>query len=959
VLVINRGELVSADRLAEIAWGRTQPADPRAAIHNLISRLRALLDKVDGLEVVTRPPGYILNGARDAVDAAVAEDWIAAARLMTEPAQAARQLSAALSLWRGPAYAEFMDDEFARAEAARLDALRQVAREDRVSRLLAAGANEEALADLERIVADEPLRDRPREQLMVALYRSGRPAEALSAYRSYRTVLDEELGLEPSQALVELERRILQRDASGGLAGGRTLVEDPVVDTVAATPPSGDDPSTLSFVGRDADLAAAEVLLRTRTVLTLVGVGGVGKTHLASHLIDRVQSVYPDGIIRCDLGAITEPSQVVDVVAAAAGVIQESGQRLLQQLVKTLSTRRALLYLDNCEHVLQSTADLIDRILGCGGDLRILATSRERLGVDEEQVWTVDPLPVPVDDDLDAVSVELFVARARAVDPGFQPAPALAELCRRLDGLPLAIELTAARATSMTTTDILERLDGQSQLFRSDRHSIPRRHRSLHDVVDWSYQLLTPVQQAIFNQLGIFPADFSLDAAIGVVDVDAPDSDVALAVLGLVDRSLVKHTPHRGRSRYSLLETLRRYARSRLAERDDLDDLNDRHSKWYLRLADTLGRSCGAGGSDWIRRLDDEIPNLRAAQRWLVGRKDVSALLGLGESLHYYAKYSLSPEVFDWARGVIALPGASEDPRISAAYATAADGAWLSGDLAGSRALAGLGVSLAENNGHPIGRYPLISLANALVSADDQFEIRAGLYRQAAVLATYAHMEPHRIIGELACVGCLLQLRPAAEERVRLNQLLWDAQQIGSPDLIAKAELVLADLLLDSEPARALSAYWRIADRNREAGNRYQEYQATISAAFAELMYGEQRLAAATFRSLLTQWSTLLRNAPLFCVLQGIVVLLVRARSYRDAAVLIGVIPPDHGTATFTTDRHVAELLAESTADAKRLLGASAFAEAVLYGGRLDREATLQFVFAALELVAEWSTAAE
>lgn len=958
VLVIHRGELVSIDRLAEIAWGRSQPSDPRAAIHNLISRLRTLLGTVDGLEVVTRPPGYILNAARNALDSAVAEDWIHSARLVSEPAEAARQLSAALSLWRGPAYAEFMDEDFARIEAARLNALRQLAREDRVSRLLAAGANDEAISDLESIVADEPLWERPREQLMIALYRSGRVAEALSSYRSYRTALDEELGLEPSELLTDLERRILQRDRSLALPVGNAVVQEPAADaamTTAVSATVGREPSPrASFVGRDADLRVAEDLLRARPVLTLVGVGGVGKTHLAWRLTDRVRDGYPDGIIHCDLAAITDPSQVADVLATAAGVIPESGQHLAQQLAETLSTRRSLLFLDNCEHVLPKTAELVERIIRRGGDIKILATSRERLGVDDEQVWTVDPLPVPVDDDLETESVQLFVARARAVNPSFEPAPALAELCRRLDGLPLAIELAAARTATMTVVEILHRLEGQSHLLRSDRPATPSRHQSLHSVVDWSYQLLNPVQKAIFDQLGVFPADFSLDAALGVVDVELPMPEVALAVLGLVDRSLVQHSAQRRRSRYTLLDTLRRYARSHLAERGYLEDLNDRHASWYLRLADTLGRSCGAGGSDWLRRLDEEIPNLRVVHRRQVERRDIPASLELMESLHYYARYSLSPEVFDWARDVIALPDAHDDPRVSAAYATAADGAWLSGDLEESRTLAGHGVALAEKSGHPAARYSLISLANALGSREiGEFEVRADLYRQAAVLAEDVQTEPHRIIAELARASCMLQSGHERDGREKAKGLSREARQLGSPDLVAKAELILADALLDVEPLEALSAYWCLAEDNRRTGNRYQEYQAVISAAFGELIYGEKHLAAVTFRSLLTQWSSLLRNAPLFAVLQGVVILLVHARAHLEAAVLSGAIPSEEGMIAFAVDRRITELLATSTSDAQRELGPSAFADAVRRGKRFDRDATLQFVFAALSLVTE------
>lgn len=942
-LVINRGELVSADRLAEIAWGHAPPADPRAALHNLVSRLRTLLAGVDGVHLVTRPPGYLLQAPRAVLDATEFEDRVLAARRTTDLADASTQLDSALALWRGPAFAEFADEDFARAEAVRLGMLRQLAQEHRVKIMLASGAHEQAVGHLESIIADGPLRDRPRELLMIALYRSGRLADALSSYRDYRRVLDRELGLEPGQSLRDLERRMLRRDPALMLpVESPPAAESPrAVESPPATEVAPGAPMRSGLLGRAEDLAAADELLRNRPILTFVGVGGVGKTQLARHLIRQVAARYPDGVIVCDLGAISDHGQIAGVIAAALGVIPEPGQQLAEQVIAAVSARRALLFLDNCEHVLAAAAEIVDRIMTISTTAAVLATSRERLGVHDEQLWQVNPLP-------EATSVALFTARARAVNPAFAPTPAIAELCQRLDGIPLAIELAAARTSGMTVPEILSRLDGQSHLLDSSRSAMPSRHRSLRTVIDWSYDLLSPAQQAVFDQLAVFPDDFSLDAAAGVVDAGLSEPQVAAVVLDLVDRSLVKHVTHGSRSRYTLLDTLRRYGRGHLAEQARLEHLHGRHAAWYLELAGDLGLTCGATRSDWIRRLDQETPNLRAAHRWLHSRKDAPALLRLAESLHYYGVNSLNPEVFEWASETLGLFAESEDPLIAAVYATAAGGAWLAGDVAKSRALAERGVSVAARTANPSGRYALVALGHALAAFGGQFGVRADLYHEAARLATAT---PHRLIAELFYGSCLTQLGRARAGRDVVDRALREAGEIESPDIEAKAELVRADIMLTDEPTDAIAAYWRAADLNARAGNRYQEFQAMISAAFAEIMYGDRRTAATTFRTLLTRWPGLLRDAPLFCVMQGVVILLAGAGRNQQAAVLAGAIPNDTVTIAFTIDERVVELFRATTRAAETDLGPVPFADAARRGRLMERPEIFEFALATLDQI--------
>jgi hypothetical protein len=324
-------------------------------------------------------------------------------------------------------------------------------------------------------------------------------------------------------------------------------------------------------------------------------------------------------------------------------------------------------------------------------------------------------------------------------------------------------------------------------------------------------------------------------------------------------------------------------------------------------------------------------------------------LLHLSESLHYYAICSLNPEVFDWATDVIAVPDADKEPLVAAAYATAADGAWLAGDVHASRRLAEHCVSLVDLGNHPVRRYAFVSLANALATFGEGFDTRADLYRRAADLAAKDQLEPQRIVAELALGGCLAQLGREAEA-LRIADLAGqDARRLASPDLEAKAELLRADLLLGRDDVRATAAYRQSAALSEKAGNRYQEYQTVVSVAFAEIIQGDDRGAAATLRSALSQWTGLLRNGPLFCVLQGVMILLAAADRHEEAAMLAGAVPDEAVTIAFTVDERVVQRLEIATHASRTHLGAAAYEREKQRGRMLDRTAIVELALAALE----------
>jgi predicted ATPase len=474
MLVVEAGSVISIDRLADVLWGTQQPADPTSAVHNLVSRLRAIVRSCSGeqgVRILTRPPGYLLDVADGELDSAEFIRLVdqARGRISAAPAAAAALLDEALALWRGPAYAEFADEDFARADAIRLEELRMGAAAERVEAALALGRNDEALGLLEPLLAAQPLGHRPRGQLMIALHRAGRSAEALESFRHYRDLLAEELGLDPPAQLCDLEAAILRQD-------------HPVATKKQVRPPTNLPHQLTDLVGRQPDAKRVAAALQRARLVTLTGVGGVGKTRLALHVAAEVLASYPDGVWLCEL-APAGTDAVPDVVASALGVVERQAVSVTPALVDSLRAKRLLIVLDNCEHVAAAAAELSDALLRGCPVIRILATSREPLGTDGEHVVPIAPLQT-------ADAITLFVQRATAASPSFELTEANAvhvtEVCRRLDGLPLALELVAPKVRSLSARDIMTRLDRRLHFVRTAGRIREQRHRTLRAVVDCS-----------------------------------------------------------------------------------------------------------------------------------------------------------------------------------------------------------------------------------------------------------------------------------------------------------------------------------------------------------------------------------------------------------------------------------------------------------------------------------------
>ena len=571
-LALKPGETVPRSALVDALWSDEAPATATKTLHSLLARLRGQIrDAGLGELITTREPGYVLNASVDTVDVARFEALVAAARHSNEPLGAAKMLREALALWTGDPLAACRPGDWTRQESARLTDLRMDATEDLMECSLALGEHAAVAPLVNALVEQHPFRERLWEQLMLALYRCGRQAESLAAFQRARGVLADELGIDPGPRLKDLEQAV--------------LTADPRLDLPERTPVPvrGNLPADRSsFVDRPETAHVADLIRRQRLV-TLVGVGGVGKTRLALHVARGEQP--PDGVWLVELAALRDKALVPHAVAEALGVVDQTGRGQLSVLAEFLADKDALLVLDNCEHVVDHCAVLVDTLLRTAPGLRVIATSRRALRVYGEQILSVSPLSVPYP------AATLFAQRADAAIPGSfvitaANEQAVADLCRRLDGIPLAIEMAALRVRTLTPAQLLERLDDRFRVLTGGGRTALPQHQTLLATMEWSFDLCSPREQLLWARASVFAGGFDLAAAEAVCSDDALTADYMFdAVDGLVDKSVLQREEHAGVARYRLLETMRQFGQARLRAGDDEPRLKARHRDWYAGVA--------------------------------------------------------------------------------------------------------------------------------------------------------------------------------------------------------------------------------------------------------------------------------------------------------------------------------------------------------------------------------------
>jgi predicted ATPase/DNA-binding SARP family transcriptional activator len=660
ILLIEPDRVVTTDKLIENLWPDRAPGKPETAIQGYVSQLRKVLEpeRASGTPfevLVTDPSGYRMHIEPDSLDTELFVRLLDAGRAALarkHPREASMQFTKALDLWHGSPLAEFGELPWAASERTRLEELRLLCLEEQIEAELDLGRHNEVIGDLASLIGREPLRERPRGQLMRALYRAGRQADALDAYHQARKTLSEELGIDPSPELQALEIAILKQDPALIAAAN----EPAVLPTNLPAPAN-------ALVGRERELAALEPLLTRADVrlVTITGPGGIGKTRFALECAVRVRSRFPDGSWWVRLEAIRDERLVLPAVAQVLSGGNDPATQIGDQ--------RILLVLDNLEQVL-AVGPEIARLLSECPNLTVLATSREPLHVSSEHEYPLSPLAR-------ADAVSLFTERARALRPDFEPGDEAAQVCRRLDGLPLAIELAAAQVKVLSLRKMLERLDHVLPALIGGARDLPERQRTLMATIAWSYDLLSESDRRLFARMAVFSGGCTLEAAEAICEGDIG------GLASLLDKSLLQ----RDGERYFMLETIHEYAAEKLEASGEADQIRRRRGSWYVALAERIEPDLyDAAAVSAARLLEMDHDNLRATLREAIDRDDAETLLRVATALgaFWHARGHLR-EGLEWSNQALTRYRGAPTLRVAKAHLRAGGIAERSGDLSQAR----------------------------------------------------------------------------------------------------------------------------------------------------------------------------------------------------------------------------------------------------------------------------------
>lgn len=849
VLVLHAGQPVSVGSLVDALWEDDPPPSAPGTLQAYVSRLRARL----GRETVTRAgDGYRLTVPAGAVDASRFEALAGRVRTASEPAEQLRLLDQALELWRGDPFGDLPHFPPAQAEAVRLTELRGTCREERAEALLALCRCAEAAADLHAMTVAHPLRERPWRLLMLTLHRCGRQAEAVASFRRYDTLLAEE-GLEPSSSIAALRNAILATPDSmrpPEPPSGSVPAPGPAVPAAGPAVPAPAGPRlrpprpATSLIGRDDAVATVLDLLRRHRMVTLTGPAGVGKSRLAVEAAGIETAAHLDGACVVPLAEVARDPDVRHAVAVAVGV-SLSGTPPGDRLVEALAGWDLLLVLDNAEHVLTAVAELAAGVLARCPGVVLLVTSQERVAIPGEQVRPVPPLAA---DGPDSPAVRLFCERAAAASPGLSlgpdELPVVEALCGQLDGLPLALEMAAARTSSYTPRDLLDRMDRRFSLLRGVRATEGGRHATLRAAVDWSYRQLGTAEQELFAALATFPAAFDVAAAASVSARQPESVRQGLAVL--VDRSMLTADLRGETARFGLLETLRAYGTDVLHSRGALTATRTRHAAWAAALAEQA--DAGLRGPDegaWVARLDGASPHLRAAYAHAIATRDVATVDRLATALLVYTYHRLVVEPADWATAALDALG-TDAP--ASTYVLAAIGHLNRGDLADAERLAYAARERTEA-GAWVRLMAGALLADAALYRGDLDQAlprcRDGLASDDPYLRALAH--------QTAGTADAFRGRTAsAREHAAHARKLW--QRTGSPSISAWTDYLLGETFAATDPPTALRHLDAAVATARQAGNRLTEGVSLVAATACRTRHGEPADALAAIGAAIGHW---------------------------------------------------------------------------------------------------------
>jgi predicted ATPase/DNA-binding winged helix-turn-helix (wHTH) protein len=693
---------------------------------------------------------------------------------------------------------------------------------------------------------------------------------------------------------------------------------------------------TTRLIGRDDEAAEIAGLLSTARLVTLTGVGGVGKTRLALHVARRAGANYPDGVWLVELAPVTDAAAAGHTLAGVLGVAPQSGKSVAQNLVQSLAGRRLLLVLDNCEHLIDATALLARDILAGCPQVSVLATSREALAIHGERSWPVPPLRSS--DDVASPAFELFVERARAVAPDFElgdEGEAVGEICRRLDGIPLAIELAAARSRTMTPSEIRDRLDGIFALLTGGLRGAPERHRTLHATVQWSFDLLPPAERTVLARAAVFAGDFTLQAAEQV----CAESDTA-SVLDVLDQLVRKSLATVERSgtaaRYRLLEPIRQFADERLSASGEGDTVRLRHARYYATDSDVhfaVWRSPNQPAAyAW---LDREIGNLAAAFRWAKDRGEVDIAARIASNMGDMMRFRLREDGASWAGEIVDAARAIGHRRLIVLLTWAASNAWSLGRLADARRYGEDAIALVGNAAFDPFVWAFTDLA-MVECYEGNLDRAVALVRCGAAHEADRHdrfclaMLPHF----LTVGGC------GEEARQRADDIVAAVTKTGNPSSIAVALWAKGEAFAESDPATALCAYEQAMAVARQSGNRFWEVLAIPTVAALRARSGDPVTALRSFAAMLEGSR---RSADLIFMSHGLgrlIVLFERLGDAEVAATLNGALSKHFESNSFVQE------LPDTMARVRGALGDAAFKAAVARGAVMTLQEATEYALA-------------
>lgn len=838
-MLIDLNRPVPSDQLIYRVWADEPPYRARNALAAYVSRLRAAIGHSGGVDIKRESGGYILLADPMTVDLYRFRHLANQARAAVDPVEADDLFARALQLWRGSPFV-MLDTPWLNEVRNALHAERLAVALDRNDAALRAGRHAELLPELTTMLGEHPLDERLAAQLMLAQYRCGRQADALETFRAMRQRLVDELGADPSPALRQVHMQLLEGDSECVVPGGPLAA-------ASARPRINLPRRSTSFIGRDDEVAHVVDVLGERSLVTLTGVGGVGKTRLALEVAARAGERFSDGVTLVELAPLDDGAAVGHTAAAALGLQQRHGLGIEETVTDYLRTKNLLLVLDNCEHLLDAAATLTHSIVGNCPDVVVLATSREAIGVDGEHIWPVSPLPL-------GEATRLFADRAKASRPDFalehEPVGAVAEICRRVDGLPLAIELAAARMRAMSSLDVARRLDGLRVLSGGARGS--PRQQSLVATIDWSYQLLTDAEQQLFIRLSVFAGGFDLEAAHVVCGVGDED-DTLDSLTGLIEKSMVTRHTVIDRTRYTVLEMLRAYGRDRLLDNGIDKSVASGHAEYFTALAESA--AAGMHGPDermWVDRMLPDYDNLRVAFEHALSDEDVDTALRLVTSLPEVVHLRHSYESAGWAERAVEVADPAH-PLYTAAVGFAARGAWNRGEFDTARSLAKLAQGRAPARGTARVAYPGDVLADvALYEGDAAAALR---HYEAEAKRASSDADPIRLVWTLFYISiCHAALRvpmdgvAAAEEAVRV------ADETRNATAQSMGRYALGLVLKKSEPDRALQLFDDAAALAASVRNLWWYGIALMEAASTRAVHGEPGEAATVLVDVLDHW---------------------------------------------------------------------------------------------------------